>query len=154
SGVAVDAEGVLRRTQVNDPTGELSRQRVQEALARLDHNVARASQLRKVSLTRLERAIAQRIASGQSADDAMQHLAGLTRVKYVFCYPESGDIVIAGPAEAWAVSPSGRTLGVESGHATIELADLITALRAFPPGFDRSKAPFIYCSIDPTPEGL
>ncbi len=32
----------------------------------------------------------------------MRHLAGLTRLKYVFCYPESGDIVIAGPAEAWA----------------------------------------------------
>jgi uncharacterized protein DUF1598 len=153
SGVAVDAEGVLRRTTVQDPTGELSRQRVQEALSRLDHNVARTSQLRKVSLTRLERIIAQRIANGQSADDAMQHLAGITRVKYVFCYPDSGDIVIAGPAEAWAEAPSGRTLGVETGRPTIELADLVTALRAFPPGMDRKKAPFIYCSIDPTPEG-
>ena len=31
SGVAVDADGVLRRVMVNDPTGELARQRAQEA---------------------------------------------------------------------------------------------------------------------------
>src|SRR5450755_288921 len=55
SGVSVDAEGVLRRTSVQDPTGDLSRQRVQEALGKLDHDVAKTSQLRKVSLTRLER---------------------------------------------------------------------------------------------------
>ena len=89
SGVAVDAEGVLRRTMVADPTGALSRQRVQEALSRLDRNVARTSKLRKVSLTRLERELAKRIAAGETADDVMRNLAGLTRIQYVFCYPES-----------------------------------------------------------------
>ena len=34
SGVAVDADGVLRRVMKDDPTGELSRQRIQEALTR------------------------------------------------------------------------------------------------------------------------
>ena len=83
----------------------------------------------------------------------MQHLAGLTRLEYVFCYPESGDIVIAGPAEAWGEAPSGRMQGIESGRPVLELQDLIVALRAFPPGADNKK-PFIYCSIDPTEEGL
>ena len=32
-------------------------------------------------------------------------------MQYVFCYPDSGDIVIAGPAEAWADAPSGRMHG-------------------------------------------
>ena len=36
SGVSVDADGVLRRSTVNDPTGQLTRQRVQESVARLD----------------------------------------------------------------------------------------------------------------------
>ena len=58
AGVAVDADGVLKRVSVQDPTGDLARQRVQEALTRLDQNVAQRSKLRKVSLTRLERAIA------------------------------------------------------------------------------------------------
>jgi hypothetical protein len=153
SGVAVDANGVLQRMTVADPTGALARQRVQQALNRLDGNIARPSKLRKVSLTRLERLVQKRIADGQPIDDEMQHLAGLTRLQYVFCYPESGDIVIAGPAEAWGEAPSGRMLGIESGRPVIELRDLAVALRAFPPGPDRDK-PFIYCSIDPTPEGL
>jgi hypothetical protein len=153
AGVAVDAEGVLRRVMVQDPTGELTRQRVQEALTRLDRDVARRSPLRKVSLTRLERIIQQRLADGRGVDDAMRHLAGITRLEYVFCYPESGDIVIAGPAEAWGEAPSGRMLGIESGRPVLELQDLIVALRAFPPGADRDK-PFIFCSIDPTPDGL
>jgi hypothetical protein len=138
---------------VADPTGELSRQRVQEALTRLDREVARRSPLRKVSLTRLERVMKQRLAAGRPIDDAMQHLAGITRLEYVFCYPDSGDVVIAGPAEAWAEAPAGRKLGIESGRPVLELQDLIVALRAFAPGADRDK-PFIYCSIDPTPDGL
>ena len=153
SGVAVDAEGVLTRTTVEDPTGELARQRVQEALARLDNDVARRSPLRKVSLTRLERIIKERLARGESIDDTMHHLAGLTRLKYVFCYPETGDIVIAGPAEAWGEAPSGRTLGIETGRPVLELQDMVVALRTFPPQANR-KAPLIFCSIDPTAEGL
>src|SRR3990172_795936 len=69
AGVAVDADGVLRRVTVADPTGELARQRVQEALTRLDRDVARRSPLRKISLTRLERIIQQRLADGRGADD-------------------------------------------------------------------------------------
>jgi hypothetical protein len=153
SGVAVDADGVLRRVTVSDPTGELSRQRIQEAFQRLDENVARRSPLRKVSLTRLERVLKQRLAEGRDADDAMRHLAGITRLQYVFCYPESGDIVIAGPAEPWGQAPSGRMQGIETGRPVLELQDLVVALRAFPPGADNAK-PFIYCSIDPTEEGL
>jgi hypothetical protein len=153
SGVAVDADGVLRRVTANDPTGELARQRVQEALARLDRNIARRSPLRKVSLTRLERVMKQRLADGRGVDDAMKHLAGINRLQYVFCYPKSGDIVIAGPAEAWAEAPSGRVLAIDSGRAVLDLDDLIVALRAFPPGAENKK-PFIFCSIDPTQEGL
>jgi hypothetical protein len=153
SGVAVDAEGVLTRTTIQDPTGDLARQRVQEALGKLDHDVAKSSPLRKISLTRLERLMAKRIAGGQVVDDVMKNLAGLTRVQYVFCYPESGDIVVAGPAEAWGQAPSGRMLGIATGRPVIELQDLIVALRAFPAGGDRKHAPFIFCSIDPTPEG-
>jgi hypothetical protein len=152
SGVAVDADGVLRRVSEVDPTGELARQRAAEALTRLDRDIARQSPLRKVSLNRLERIMAERIADGRGVDDAMQHLAGITRLEYVFCYPESGDIVIAGPAEAWGQAPSGRMQGIQTGRPVLELQDLIVALRAFPPGAD--KKPLIYCSIDPTEEGL
>jgi hypothetical protein len=95
----------------------------------------------------------QRLADGRGIDDTMQHLAGITRLQFVFCYPETGDIVIAGPAEGWGKSPAGRMQGLESGRPVLELQDLAVALRAFPPGTENKK-PFIYCSIDPTPEGL
>src|SRR3954470_13546378 len=153
AGVAVDADGVLRRVIANDPTGELAQQRVQEALTKLDRNVAKPSKLRKVSLTRLEKVLKQRLADGRGVDDAMQNVAGLTRLEYVFCYPKSGDVVIAGPAEAWAKAPNGRMLAIDSGHPVLQLEDLIVALRAFPPE-SQKKNPIIYCSIDPTPEGL
>ena len=80
------------------------------------------------------------------------YLAGLLRVHYVFFYPDSGDIVIAGPAEGWTTDPSGRVIGITSGRPVIRLDDLCVALRAFPPSGSATK--LIGCSIDPTKEGL
>ncbi len=82
----------------------------------------------------------------------MRYLAGLLRVHYVFFYPDSGDIVIAGPAEGWTTDPSGRVIGITSGRPVIRLDDLCVALRAFPPAGSATK--LIGCSIDPTKEGL
>jgi hypothetical protein len=153
AGVSVDADGVLKRVTETDQSGDLARQRIAEALGKLDQNVAKHSPMRKISLTRLERVMAHQLADGRGVDDVMKHLAGLTRLQYVFCYPESGDIVLAGPAEAWAQAPSGRMLAINSGKPVLMLDDLVTALRAFPAGTENKK-PFIYCSIDPTEEGL
>ena len=153
SGVIVDANGVLSTQVVTDPNGVLTRQRVAEAMNRLEGDLAKPSKLRKVSITKLEQAIKERIEAGGGPSDAMLHLAGLTRIDYVFCYPETGDIVLAGPAEPWAVAPSGRVQGIETGRPVIELQDLVAALRSFPPG-KSGQGPLIYCSIDPTAEGL
>ena len=152
SGVAVDADGVLRRLTVNDPNGQLIRQRVQDSIARIGSDVAQRSPLRKVSLTRLARLIRQAIDEGHGPNEAMKHLAGLTRIQYAFYYPETQDIVIAGPAEGWVDTGAGRVVGFHSGQPTMELQDLVVALRAFPPGEETN--PLVYCSIDATPEGL
>ncbi|MEM6330415.1 MAG: DUF1598 domain-containing protein [Planctomycetota bacterium] len=153
SGVVVDADGVVRRNIVPDPSGELTRQRIAQSVAGLDAELSKRSKLRKVSITRLERLLEQKLAAGQAPDDAMLRLAGLTHVDYVFCYPDTGDIVLAGPAEPWADDLAGRTRGVATGRPTLLLEDLITALRAFPPAAAGAE-PLIYCSIDPTEEGL
>ena len=52
----------------------------------------------------------------------MQFLAGLTRVRYVFYYPETKDIVLAGPAEGWAADAAGRVCGIESGRPVVAIA--------------------------------
>jgi hypothetical protein len=138
-----------------DVTGQLARQRIAAARAALtaaNPSVAKATPLRKISLNRLEAALKQRQDSGLPPSEEMKYLAGLTRLQYVFYYPDTKDIVIAGPAEGWMPDQSGRVRGMNSLRPVIELEDLITALRAFPP---QGKAtPQISCSIDPTQEGL
>lgn len=153
AGVAIDGAGVLRRETYQDPGGQLTRQRVAEAQQFLDKHVASTSKLRKVSLTRLEAALKDQLARGARPTDSMLKLAGLTRLQYVFCYPETGDVVIAGPAEAWMDDLTGRTVGMHSGRPTLLLEDLVVALRAFGPG-NSTDTRLIGCSIDPTPEGL
>ncbi|WP_442482263.1 DUF1598 domain-containing protein [Aeoliella sp. SH292] len=153
SGVVVDANGVLSRQEVPDPTGQLTKARVENAMAGLEGDLAKISEMRKVSLTRLERAVAEKIAAGSGPDEIMKNLAGITRIEYVFCYPETGDIVIAGPAEPFAEDLAGRMRGIATGRPVVELQDVVTALRAFPPQA-KKKTPVVYCSIDPTEEGL
>lgn len=152
SGVAVDADGVLKRHMAGDASGQLMRTRVEQARIALGDDLSKPSQLRKISLTRLIKLVDQSVAEGHGPDDAMQHLAGLTRIRYVFYYPETKDVVLAGPAEGWVETPDGRMVGWNSGQPILQLEDLAVALRTFAP--EGKKNPLVYCSIDPTPDGL
>jgi hypothetical protein len=152
-GIVVDANGVVRMQRFADPTGQLHRQRALAARASLDRKLATRSELRKISLVRLEAALKEKLAGGGQPTDEMRYLAGLTRIRYIFVYPESGDIVLAGPAEGFAADLSGRVRGVESGLPVLQLDDLIVAMRSFF-GAEAKGAPVISVSIDPTQEGL
>lgn len=162
AGVFVDPQGVLRKRTFDDPSGQLTRERLDAAKAALDPKVATRSPLRKISLNRLEQALEARRALGRGPSDEMRYLAGLTRIEYVFFYPDSGDIVVAGPAEGWMSDLSGRVVSMSTGKPVLELQDLAVALRAYPPqgvddaadDADASETKVIGCSIDPTPEGL
>jgi len=152
AGVIISPDGILRVTKVTDRSGELTKARLAESRARLGAAAAKGSPLRKISLQRLEAAVAERLASGKEPTDEMKALAGLTRVQYVFYYPETKDIVIAGPAEGVFQDFAGRLLGMNSQRAIVELQDLAAALRAFPPAGKPTHE--IAVSIDPTQEGL
>ncbi len=149
SGVVIDAAGVLSTKSFPDPSGQLTQERIAAARAELDPKLTAYSKLRKISLNRLEAAIRQH--QGVLSDE-MRSLAGLQRIRYVFYYPESKDIVIAGPAEGWFTNVSGHVVGISTGRPVVELQDLVVGLRSFPP--TGKKTSFIGCSIDPTPEGL
>ncbi len=151
-GVAVDAEGVLSLERVDDPRGQLRAMRLRAAQAGLPADIQAVSKLRKVSLVRLERAVRQRLDAGEKLEPAMRYLAGLQRIEYVLIYPDSGDVVIAGPAEGWTSDPSGRIVGMTTQRPVLELLDLCVALRQFAPG-SRNR-PFIGCTINPRQEGL
>lgn len=149
AGVEIDATGVLR---VMQPNFAESVRLLRDAKSSLPQELARPSKLRKVSLNRLEQAVSEKLAQGEKLDPEMLTLAGMTRLECVFFYPESGDIVVAGPAEGFGRDSLGRVVGVDSGRPCILLQDLIVALRAYPPQGDATNV--IGVSIDPTQEGL
>jgi hypothetical protein len=154
-GIKIDAAGVIETLAMPADATELVRAKADamRAAAKDDRaNVVRGSAMRMISLTRLEKAIAAKLEKGERLDDAMLNLAGLVRVQYVFLYPDTSDVVIAGPAEGYLADPTGRVIGIETGRAVVQLEDLVVALRAFGPN---AKAPAVIgCSIDPTKEGL
>src|SRR6185503_16768059 len=85
----VDENGVLQKVVMGDPSGRLSEQK--RAAGRRAHNavLGKKSPLRKISLNRLEQAVA---AGGGRPSEEMRYLAGLSKIQYVFFYPDSGDI--------------------------------------------------------------
>lgn len=155
-GVSIDAEGTLDASTFKDFDGKLLRERLAAAKAARPGEVWAAAKLRKISLVRLEVAMAAEVAAGRAPGDVLRNLAGLTRVQFVFCFPAAdgkpGDVILAGPAEPFALDAAGRAIGLMSGRPILQLEDLAVALRAYPP--DKRERPFLGCTIDPPPEGL
>lgn len=147
-GIKVDPKGVLTY-QVVEKDGQLVRQQRDAAVAKLPLDLQRDSSMRMISLKALEKEVERR--DGRISDD-MRYLAGLTRIEYVFYYPESKEIVIAGPAGPWAAGMDGTVLNASDGRPILQLDDLVVALRMFPPS--GKSTDLIGCSIDPTQEGI
>lgn len=147
-GVAVDAEGVVRRQTDEDAA------RLRAVWRKLHKPVpaeaVREAALRSVSLKRLEAALREAAESGSPLTEEIFFLAGLQRVEYVFVYPDRRDVVLAGPAEGWQMTAAGDVVGVTTGRAVLRLDDLVEALRSG----EAARAGGITCSIEPTAEGL
>jgi hypothetical protein len=148
-GIRVAPNGLLHRLSNEEQTGLLASLGAQARKADLNADVARRSDLRLVSLTRLERAVAQRLADGEPVPETMAQLAGLSQIKYVMVYPDSHEIVIGGPAEEWKYNTQGQPVGATSGRPTLQLDDLVTVLRTFA----RGDADF-GCSINTRDAGV
>jgi hypothetical protein len=149
AGVEIDPQGVLRVAEVD--AGLAFEQRM-ATLQSLGPKASVTSPMRKISLNRLEKYVAECLDRDQQVDEDALSLAGLTRIEYVFFLPDSNDIVIAGPAEKLHTTADNRWVGLKSGKSVLRLVDLVVALRAFGPGQDGTLS--IGCSIDPTEEGI
>ena len=148
-GVRVAPNGLLHRLSVEEQNGALASLGVQSRKADLNADVARRSDLRLVSLTRLERAVAQRLSDGLPVPETMAQLAGLSQIKYIMVFAETNEIVIGGPAEAWQYNAQGQPVSATSGRPTLQLDDLVTVLRTFA----RGDADF-GCSINTRDAGV
>lgn len=147
-GVYVDAEGLMKKITI-DGTARLTSVHRAALFTGGNRDVHLPSDLRKVSLTRLERELQLAWADGRSPDEVMANLAGMREIKYVLVYPETGDIVLAGPAGDWKTNAEGRTVCAETGRPILQLDDLVVLLRSTFGG-DGSFT----CSIVPVKENL
>jgi len=150
TGVYVDAGGVLRPLVRGDDTGRLAALRASSRARVHRESVRQSSRLRKVSLPRLEKHVQLLLAAGRQPTEAMQVLAGLERIEYVFVYPESGDVVLAGPAGDWHTDQESRITSVQSGRPVVRLDDLVVVFRHMMTGRDARFG----CLITPRQEGL
>lgn len=146
-GVFVAAPAVLKAlSKIKDDSHLMDAVRF---VRNANHNkdVRKESKLRMVSLVRLEEHVAKLLQDGKEIPADAANLAGLTQIDYLLIYPETGDIVIAGPAADWATDTNGRVVSV-TGRPTLQLDDLVTLSRAF----SSRGAGFFMCTIDPKQE--
>jgi len=147
-GVSIDAKGVMSRNTELD-RGMLNARQLNAARSSytLSHDVSAKSPIRCISVNRMEKAILE---SDGAITEEMKYLAGIYRITHVFYFPESKDIVIAGPAEGWFPGYENAMVTVSTQQPVCELQHLITAFRAYAPGTE--GAGIVGCSIDPTEE--
>lgn len=148
-GIKIDPSGVVSLAIATDSSGTLDKKR-REALARktMNGDFAQPSGMRYLSLVELEKTIDQTLAQQKPIPDEAFYLAGLQQINEVFVLPETGDLVIAGPAEGFVPDAVGRMIGVSNGRPTLRLDDFVVALRTL------AKSREVGCSIDPVPERL
>ncbi|MCA9082787.1 MAG: DUF1598 domain-containing protein [Planctomycetaceae bacterium] len=148
-GILINPDGLISSAAGQRINPALEQKRLKALAGRtLPSELATASELRKVSLNRLEQSCESALAEGREFSDAHRYLAGITQIHYVFAMPESEDVVIAGPAEGFAADRSGRVIGIETGRPVLTLQDLLTVLRIQRPHTA------LGCSFDPDPDRL
>lgn len=150
NGVWVDPNGVLARRLTTDQQGLLAALGLKARNAALTQDMAAPSNLRFVSLARLEKAVAARAEAGLPILETMRHMAGLSRIQYVIAVPDENDILLAGPAEGWKYNDKGVAVGATNGQPTLHLDDLVTVLRTFSKNGDK----IFGCSINPRQDGM
>ncbi len=150
SGIRIDPQGVVAPAFSEAKSASLQKKQAEAfASEHLSADLQAHSDLRKVSLVKLEQAYTALLDGNQAVPPEMQHLAGLQRIDYVFVDPDGRDVVLAGPAEGFAPDASGRMRGLTTGRPPIRLDDLLVAMRTVLRG-DGS----IGCSIDPDEQRL
>ena len=131
AGVLVDSQGYMKKVDVqrNPNLQEIRESSQFNRRARGNRSVHLEAGLRKISLTRLERE-AQLLASmGKKLPEEMRYLAGMTEIQYLMFFPDTNDIVIAGPAGDWAEGKDRQIVNPKSGHPVLHLDDLVVCLR-------------------------
>ena len=144
-GVSIDPMGIMANVELARG-GEFDKIRLEA----VPNGMKQASNLRKISLKRLNAYIDEQMRLGKPLPEAVHCMAGLQQIRYVLVYPDQQDIVLAGFGEGWKLDKKGVVVGETTGRPVLLLDDFLTALRSLG-GNVRSP---MQVSIDPTPEGM
>jgi hypothetical protein len=149
NGVWVDPQGTLRSVTPQE-ANDLALLRNDSKPRAGQEDVRHTAPMRMVSLPRLEKSVQLRLAAGKQPTVEMHALAGLTRVNCVFIYPDSGDIVLAGPAGDWKAGPEGALVNADNGRPVLRLDDLVVVFRQMMSGPNAAFG----CRITPREENM
>lgn len=147
-GVRIDAAGIVQKQSLDEQ--HRLRSLRQQSLDQIPSGLNAFTEHRMISLRRLESLLEKQQGDHSQLPDEVRYLAGLQQIKFIFVYPESGDIVIGGPAEGWKVNHEGSVVGLTTNMPVLQLDDLLVALRTA----DETAETGITCSIEPTNEGI
>ena len=144
SGVYVDPRGMVERSSERSADFPLPVLLPPPGVAFPD-DIARASRRRVVSLRRLERVLALRLASGLLPTEVMRNLAGLNRLEAVALRASDHDILLLGPASGWQLDADGRAVSTTSQAPPLSLDDLVVLFQSA----QREQRPGVFgCSIN------
>jgi hypothetical protein len=142
-GVWVDADGTVRRRELDDKS-EMSVMRARaKAMADADKN----QKLGFVSLPKAFAAAKAAIDAGKPIPEDAKYLGGLTRIDFLFVYADTGDLVICGPAEPVHVIDPLHAIGKKTGRPVMQLEDFVVAMRVV----QGVRGGTFGCRLDPDP---
>jgi hypothetical protein len=142
-GVWVEPDGTVKRRQI-DEREELASMRARVNATR---DAGKTEQLAFVSLPKAFAVTKAAIDAGDPIPDDVKYLGGLTQIRYIFLYPESNDLMIAGPSEPVQVIDEQHAVGKKTGRPVMRLEDLAVAMRVT----RDSRHGAFGCRLDPDP---
>ena len=150
-GVYLDLQGNVRCREI-DANDRLAAMRARIKAA---GDSGKNEKLVYLSLPKLLNQARDLRAAGKEIPDELRFLGGLTSIRYVFALPEDKDLVIAGPAEPWIIvqgkdDVATFAIGTRTGRPTLQLDDLIVALRTARDGGGN----LFGCGIYPSPDSV
>jgi len=150
-GVYLDINGKVCNRQV-DEKDQLAAMRARLKAAGQSAN---KDKLVYLSLPKLLAEVRTLHQQGKDIPERLRYLGGMTQLRYVLVFPDQKDLVIAGPAEPWAVvhgqdDSTDFVVGKRTGRPVLQLDDLIVALRTAREGRGRVFG----CGIYPSPDSV
>ena len=124
-GISIRPDGLVENATV-ETLGNVRKAR-ERLLGEPPADLKGRTPLRKISLRKLDAALAAAIRTGKPLANDLNLLGGLQRIRYVFVYPKQKDIVLVGPAEDWKLDADGNIVGKTTGRPPLNLDNLVVA---------------------------